>query len=157
MKVVKKHYSAFSCLIHEAVRIERNSRDSTISSLNSKSEFGRGNLPRLVIDEPEKVNLKKIDTLFDVEVNDGIENDFKMKERNDKTEIVDGSKDVPGRDHLSSSFNFVDLLHKNFDTLSTAASNYKPNIGCGGKHFNRQKSELTRHNSSSKVRKRRPS
>ena len=157
MKVVKKHYSAFSRLIHEAVRIERNSRDLTISSLNSKSEFGRGNLPRLVIDEPEKVNLKKIDTLFDVEVNDGIENDFKMKERNEKTETVDGSKDVPSRDHLNSSFNFVDLLHKNFDTLPTAASNNKPNIGCGGKHFNRQKSELTRHNSSSKVRKRRPS
>ena len=147
MKVVKKHSSAFSRLIHEAVRIERSSRDLGISSLNSKSEFGRGNLPRLVIDEPESVkverNLKKIDTLVEVDVDDGIENELKMKEKNDKKVIVDCSTDVPSRDHFKSNFSFVDLLNKNFDTLPTAAANYKPNIGSGDKHFNGQKSELT--------------
>ena len=59
MKVVKKHSSAFSRLIHEAVRIERSSRDLGISSLNSKSEFGRGNLPRLVVDIPENLKVEK--------------------------------------------------------------------------------------------------
>ena len=48
MKIVKKHYSAFQRLVHEAVRIDRNSRDKNISSLNSKSEYGRGHLPLLM-------------------------------------------------------------------------------------------------------------
>ena len=34
MKVVKQHFSAFGRLVHESVRINRNSRDSSISVLN---------------------------------------------------------------------------------------------------------------------------
>ena len=53
MKVVKQHFSAFSRLVHESVRIKRNYRDSSISVLNSKSEWGSNKLPRLVIEVDE--------------------------------------------------------------------------------------------------------
>ena len=54
MKIVKQHFSAFSRLIHESVRIDRNSKDKSISILNSKSEWGFNKLPRLVIEKDEK-------------------------------------------------------------------------------------------------------
>ena len=53
MKVVRKHYKAISRTIHEAVRINRQSLCSSITSLNSKSEFNVGNLPRLTIPQKE--------------------------------------------------------------------------------------------------------
>ena len=53
MKVVRKHYKAISRTIHEAVRINRQSLCSSIISLNSKSEFNVGNLPRLTIPQKE--------------------------------------------------------------------------------------------------------
>ena len=65
---------------------------------------------------------------------------LKMKERNDKTVIVDSATDVPSRDHLNSNFRFVDFLHENFHTLPIPAVKYKPNFSCKDKHFNRQKS-----------------
>ena len=49
MKVLKRHFSAFSRLIHEAVVIERFAANPIISVLNSKSEFGRVSLPRLTL------------------------------------------------------------------------------------------------------------
>ena len=58
MKVLKKHYSAFSRLIHEAVLIERIAANPMISVLNSKSEFGRVSLPRLTLND-EKVAEKE--------------------------------------------------------------------------------------------------
>ena len=48
MKVVKTHSSARSRQIHEAVRIRRKAKTSTI--LNSKSEYSRCRLPRLVVE-----------------------------------------------------------------------------------------------------------
>ena len=61
MKVVKKHFTAFSRLVHEAVRIERISKSSNITVLNSKGEYGRVTLPRLTIfdREPEKERVTK--------------------------------------------------------------------------------------------------
>ena len=142
MKIIKKHYSAFQRLVHEAVRIERNSRDKNISSLNSKSEYGRGHLPRLIINEPENVKVDrggdlKVDSL---EVNDTVEEDIKLKEKLDEGVKDDGSEGGPSK-------NLVD----NFNALHTAAEN-KPN------HYNyRQKIAMTKHISFSKVRKRRHS
>ena len=51
MKVIRKHFTAFSRLVHEAVRIERLSNAPDIRVLNSKSEYGRTKLPRLTIEE----------------------------------------------------------------------------------------------------------
>ena len=59
MKIVKQHFSAFSRLIHESVRIDRSSRDNSISILNSKSEWGFNKLPRLVIERDENVDSDK--------------------------------------------------------------------------------------------------
>ena len=52
MKIVRKHYKAISRVVHEAVRINRQSF-SNIVSMNSKSEFSVGNLPRLSIAKKE--------------------------------------------------------------------------------------------------------
>ena len=54
MRVVKKHFTAFSRLVHESVMIDRASKNSKISIMNSKGEFGRCNLPRLVIEKDTK-------------------------------------------------------------------------------------------------------
>ena len=148
MKIVKKHYSAFQRLVHEAVRIERNSKDKNISSLNSKSEYGRGHLPRLIIDEPENVKVDrggdlKVDSL---EVNDTVE-EIKLKEKLDEEAKDDVSEDGPSKNNLNSNVTFID----NFNTLHTAAEN-KPNP-----YKYRQKIATTKHISFSKVRKRRHS
>ena len=145
MKVIKKHFSAFHRLVHEAVRIDRGSRDPNISSLNSKSEFGRGNLPRLIIDEA-KVGLKT----------SSLENDeqmtvLKIKEKNDVPETEDSSKADPSIEN--SNLNIV--LFENFDTPLTAAE-AKPN-DVSGKNFKcrQKKIDTTQHTIFSKVRKRR--
>ena len=52
MKIVRKHYKAISKVVHEAVRNNRQSL-SSIVSMNSKSEFSVGNLPRLSIAKKE--------------------------------------------------------------------------------------------------------
>ena len=54
MKVVKRHFSAFSRLVHESVLIESTSKNSSISVLNSRLDFARGVLPRLVIEDDEE-------------------------------------------------------------------------------------------------------
>ena len=51
MKTVKKHFSAFSRLVNEAVMIDRISKSNSCSTLNSRGEWGRSHLPRLKIDE----------------------------------------------------------------------------------------------------------
>ena len=55
----------------------------------SKSEFGRGNLPRLIIDEA-KVGLKTSSLKIDDQLTL-----FKIKENNDVTETEDSSKVDP--------------------------------------------------------------
>ena len=113
----------------------------------SKSEFGRGNLPRLIIDEA-KVGLKT----------SSLENDeqmtvLKIKEKNDVTETEDSSKVDPSIEN--SNLNIV--LFENFDTPLTAAE-AKPN-DVSGKNFKcrQKKIDTTQHTIFSKVRKRRPS
>ena len=49
MTVVKRHFSAFSRLIHKALRIERMSK-LDVEILNSRGEFQRNVLPRLVVE-----------------------------------------------------------------------------------------------------------
>ena len=49
MNIVKKHFKAITRTIHEAVRINRQSVSSNLVSMNSRAEFGVGNLPRLTI------------------------------------------------------------------------------------------------------------
>ena len=51
MKTKKKHFSAFSRLIHESVVLERTSKAKDSNILNSKGEWGKMHLPRLRIDE----------------------------------------------------------------------------------------------------------
>ena len=53
MHTVKKHFSAFSRLVHEAVMIERTSKVNEFSIMNSKGEWGRSHLPRLKLDDSE--------------------------------------------------------------------------------------------------------
>ena len=147
MKIVKKHYSAFQRLVHEAVRIERNSKDKNISSLNSKSEYGRGHLPRLIVDEPENVKIDRGDDLKvdSLEEYDTVE-DVKLNEKLDKAEKDDGSEGGPSKNNFNSNVTLVG----NFDTLQAAEN--KPN------HYkHRQKISTTKHISFSKVRKRRHS
>ena len=134
MKVIKKHFSAFHRLVHEAVRIDRGSRDPNISSLNSKSEFGRGNLPRLIIDEA-KVGLKT----------SSLENDeqmtvLKIKEKNDVTETEDSSKVDPSIDNTNLNI----VLFENFDTPLTAAEENQ--MTSVGRILSADRKRLTRHN-----------
>ena len=58
MEIVKQHFSAFSRLIHESVRINRNAKNPQISVLNSKSEWGFNKLPRLVVEKDERTDNK---------------------------------------------------------------------------------------------------
>ena len=122
MKIVKKHYSAFQRLVHEAVRIERNSKDKNISSLNSKSEYGRGHLPRLIVDEPENVKIDRGDDLKvdSLEEHDTVE-DVKLNEKLDKAVKDDGSEGGPSKNNFNSNVTLVG----NFDTLQAAEN--KPN------------------------------
>ena len=52
MKLIKKHFSAISRLVHESVLIDRTSKANDLNILNSKGEWGRTHLPRLKIDQP---------------------------------------------------------------------------------------------------------
>ena len=49
MKIIKTHQNAFQRQIHEAVRIRRRAQDAII--LNSKSEYNRCKLPRLMVED----------------------------------------------------------------------------------------------------------
>ena len=157
MKVIKKHFSAFHRLVHEAVRIDRGSRDPNISSLNSKSEFGRGNLPRLVVEDSEHIKNER--GVVVVESSPKDDDALNVKKNNER--IDEPVKEVCSKDDPSSNnsiLSLVDLFDKNvldIDTPPTAA-NYKPNVG-GEKQFHksRQKNDATQHSSFSKVRKRR--
>ena len=61
MTVVKKHFSAFSRLVHEAIKIELISKNSKlVEVLNSRSEIGRVVLPRLVVEQEDNGNVKVI-------------------------------------------------------------------------------------------------
>ena len=60
MKIVKKHFSAFSRLVHEALVIERTSKANDFLIMNSKGEWGRSHLPRLSIDEPLDVSKENL-------------------------------------------------------------------------------------------------
>ena len=59
MTVVKKHYSVFSRMVHEAVRIELFSKKrNKVEILNSRSEIGRVVLPRLVVEQETDGSVK---------------------------------------------------------------------------------------------------
>ena len=54
MTVVKRHFSAFSRMVHEAIRIELLSKQKNlVEVLNSRSEIGRVVLPRLVVEQDD--------------------------------------------------------------------------------------------------------
>ena len=53
MKVVKRHFSAMSRLVHESVVIERNSKDSSIAVLNSRLEYSKYVIPRLTLEDED--------------------------------------------------------------------------------------------------------
>ena len=152
MKIVKKHYSAFSRLVHEAVRIDRNSRDANIMSLNSKSEYGRGHLPRLTIEDSEntKIGIKGCVTESSLDVQES-KNVMKMKDRIVEPVKADCSKDGSGK----SNFNLNHDSLNNFDALRTAAPETKPNNGGKYSFKYRQKIDETKHTNLVKVRKRR--
>ena len=57
MRVVKNYRSALSRQIGEAVRIRRRGGAGCI--LNSKSEFDRCQIPRLIIEEQDEETVKK--------------------------------------------------------------------------------------------------
>ena len=158
IKIIKKHFSAFSRIVHEAIRIDRNSRNPLIASLNSKSEFGRGNLPRLVVDIPENLKVEKNDVVLKKNSPlEGIDllNEIKKKEKDDRTEKVESSEDDPSKSIPNSNSNvtFVNLF--NNDTPLTAAKNKPNNVGGVTKDFKCR--QTTQRSSFRKVRKRKPS
>ena len=75
MKVVKPHQSALTRQVHEAVRIKRRAAASNTTILNSKSEYSRCQLPRLILEtnqkeedttecqEDEKTNIYELEAL----------------------------------------------------------------------------------------------
>lgn len=86
MEVIKQHFSAFSRIIHESVRINRNSRDKSISVLNSKSEWGFNKLPRLVVEKEDNDKASELDLdMNDCEVkagSNGGRRQFEFQSRN---------------------------------------------------------------------------
>ena len=123
MTIVKQHFSAFSRLIHESVRIDRSSRDNSISILNLKSEWGSNKLPRLVIEKDENVDSGK-----------GKEMDQHMKDF-DTDDKMKGSFSDSGQVRFQSFNSNKKLL--NYWTPSTSAAR-KPSF--------RQTNQLTLHN-----------
>ena len=113
MEIVKQHFSAFSRLIHESVRINRNSRDKSVSVLNSKSEWGFNKLPRLVIDKDDssKVSVPESD-----------------QEKND-CDIESSSNGASSKFKFQSS-NVSNKLFKSWTSSTIAAS--KPNTNGEG-------------------------
>ena len=103
-----------TALQHEGVVINRGSACGKIKILNSRSEIGAINLPRLVVED----EVAKED-----KVRAGIEkDDSEGKEGNDKKQkdsVGDGTK-------LGSQSN---KLKSNFDATSTTAAQSKPNSG----------------------------
>ena len=128
MKIIKQHFSAFSRLIHESVRIDRNSRDNSISILNSKSEWGSNKLPRLVIERDEKLDSGKV-------------NDFdQIKKDIDFVDKKKGSLSDCGQVGFQS--NNANKKHFKFLTPSTTAAP-KPNVSGKSTETFRQTNQLT--------------
>ena len=130
MEIVKQHFSAFSRLIHESVRINRNAKNPQISVLNSKSEWGFNKLPRLVVEKDERTDNKA-----EQEKND---NDLESKKG-----FV--AFDVDGRQSRFQSSNFSKNLFKSWTPSMSAA--HKPNATFGGETADiRHSKQMTMNN-----------
>ena len=71
MKVVKRHFSAMSRLIHESVVIEQNSKNSSIAVLNSCMEHSKYVIPRLTLDDDDDRNRDRLQEKESFLVDDG--------------------------------------------------------------------------------------
>ena len=127
MKVVQKHFSAFSRMIHEACRIERLSKSSHIVTMNQKGEIGMCSIPRLTIEKPVEEQEVRKNSFLKQKRTDEVERESKECEDMKKESLEGG----PVHNKLGSqSVNLSNSLIKT--SPGSAADNNKHSDGCGG-------------------------
>ena len=145
MKVVKKHFSAISRLVHEAVLIERTSGANNVSILNSRGEFGRSHLPRLKLD----------DSMIESKANLVIKNNFKKHEEEwNVSEVRDQGVKVKRKassehkaddiEPLSSTNATVTFSFSSNDIENSTKAASKLNSNCGGETKLKKQTDLFR-------------
>ena len=136
MKVVKKHFSAISRLVHEAILIERTSGAKSYSILNSKGEWGRTHLPRLKLDD--SMNESKANMVMQNNFTEQEEGWNVLEARNRKVEVkrkASSEKDADDNEPLSSNNKPKTFSFSSNDIESSkAASKLNSNFGGVTKH-----------------------
>ena len=126
MRVIRKHFSAFSRLVHEAVMINRTSKADKISIMNSKGEYGRTYLPRLIVDdnkpetETEAEAKNSLPRVGDVNEINRDSKDSKVRTKRRGASINDSVNKLDSQSSKSNS-NF------NNDSSNQSSVNSKPN------------------------------
>ena len=117
MKTIKKHFTAFSRLVHESVVIERTSKANDFNILNSKGEWGRSHLPRLRIDEShselkedlmKKNNFSKNEKDWNVAQSKNMKVEAKRKASSEKT-TDDDKEPLSSKKLVTFSFSKDDI------------------------------------------------
>ena len=142
MRVVKKHFTAFSRLVHESVMIDRASQNDKISLMNSKGEFGRCNLPRLVLENDlraiESDGVTKNSLSLSTEVGDeevkAVGNDRKGQTRR-QSSTYDVTDQLEFQSNSTNSNFNVPLIQ---ETSNLVCDDSKPNNLGGGENEAKQ-------------------
>ena len=134
MKIVKKHFSAFSRLVHESVVIERTSKANNFSIMNSKGEWGRTHLPRLTINEPldeSKENLVKENNFSNTEKDWNVSRSKQMNvEAKRKVSSIQGTDDDDKPEsHINKKSATFSFSQNDIDSSTKAADKLSSNYG----------------------------
>ena len=144
MKVVKKHFSAMSRLVHEAILIERTSGAKSYSILNSRGEWGRTHLPRLKLDD--SVNESKANLVMQNNFTEQEEEWNVMEARNRKVEVkrkASSEKDADDIEPLSSNNKPKTFSFSSNDIENSKAAS-KSNSKFGGETKHKKQTDLFR-------------
>ena len=132
MKTKKKHFSAFSRLIHESVVLERTSKAKDSNILNSKGEWGKMHLPRLRIDESpseSKEELMKSNKFSNSEKdwNVSLSKNLIVKAKRKASSVFEPDDDNEPLSNVNKNSATFSFSHKDIESSTKAANNLKPN------------------------------
>ena len=141
MKVVRRHQTALFRQVHEAVRLQRISRNPGVRILNSRGEYNRCRLPRLqVADEfkdPNEQDGGAKYTLHDKQkkAKPNVDEDF--RNRKDKLKVNDSTNDDGDQVNFQSNQtnNLKYTLNSNMAAQQTES---KPNMVEAGEEIKQQ-------------------
>ena len=130
MKVVRRHQSALFRQVHEAVRLQRISREPGVRILNSCGEYNRCRLPRLqVADEfkdPNEQGGGAKYTLPDKQKKSKPNVDEDFRNRKDMPNVNDSTND--GDDQVNFQSNKTNLKYTLNSNKAAQQKESKPNI-----------------------------